>query len=171
MNSSVVNYPLLWIAVSCIVLGADYLTGPEIQFPIAFAVPVVLVSWYRHWSWGVAMAFLLPLARVWFDFAWGGTPNRLSLAVNYSIRVAVLSGLVFLVDHLAALTREVRTLRGILPICMHCKKIRIEDGSWKQIEAYVSEHSDAEFTHGLCRECAEKFYSKHLKKPGQKRNG
>jgi hypothetical protein len=53
---------------------------------------------------------------------------------------------------------EVRTLRGIIPICASCKKIRDDKGSWKQIEAYVSEHSEADFSHGICPECAEKLY-------------
>lgn len=53
---------------------------------------------------------------------------------------------------------EVKTLRGILPICSHCKKIRDDKGYWNQIESYIHEHSDAEFSHGICQECAEKYY-------------
>jgi PAS domain S-box-containing protein len=53
---------------------------------------------------------------------------------------------------------EIRTLRGIIPICCVCKKIRDDKGYWNQIEAYVKEHSDAEFSHGICPDCAEKFY-------------
>ena len=53
---------------------------------------------------------------------------------------------------------EVRTLTGLLPICSHCKRIRDDQGYWNQIEAYIQAHSDAEFTHGICRECAEKLY-------------
>ncbi len=53
---------------------------------------------------------------------------------------------------------HIRTLQGILPICMHCKKIRNDKGYWEQLEGYISKHSHAEFTHGLCEECLEKFY-------------
>lgn len=53
---------------------------------------------------------------------------------------------------------KVRTLSGILPICSYCKKIKTDEGYWKQIEAYIQEHSEAEFSHGICRECAEKYY-------------
>jgi PAS domain S-box-containing protein len=53
---------------------------------------------------------------------------------------------------------EVKKLSGLLPICMHCKKIRDDSGYWKQIEDYLSKHSDAQFSHGICRECAEKYY-------------
>ena len=56
---------------------------------------------------------------------------------------------------------EVKTLSGFLPICASCKKIRDDNGYWNQIEAYISEHSDAEFSHGICPECAEKLYPEH----------
>ncbi len=53
---------------------------------------------------------------------------------------------------------NVKTLRGLLPICSSCKKIRNDDGYWSQIEVYVRDHSDAEFSHGICPECATKLY-------------
>jgi len=53
---------------------------------------------------------------------------------------------------------QVRQLEGIIPICMHCKRIRDDSESWHQIEEYVSQHSDAEFSHTLCRECLEQYY-------------
>jgi hypothetical protein len=46
----------------------------------------------------------------------------------------------------------------MLPICASCKKIRDDKGYWKQIESYIRDHSEAEFSHGICPECAEKFY-------------
>jgi two-component system, response regulator PdtaR len=53
---------------------------------------------------------------------------------------------------------EVKKLQGILPICANCKKIRDDTGYWQQIEAYISDHSDAEFSHGICPDCAKKLY-------------
>lgn len=53
---------------------------------------------------------------------------------------------------------EVKTLRGFLPICSYCKKIRDDKGYWNQIESYIQEHSDAEFSHSVCQECAKKYY-------------
>lgn len=49
---------------------------------------------------------------------------------------------------------EVRVLRGLLPICAQCKKIRNEKNEWEQLEGYIRRHSEAEFTHGLCGECS-----------------
>ena len=53
---------------------------------------------------------------------------------------------------------HVKTLQGLLPICMHCKSIRTDEESWEKIENYIADHSDAEFTHGLCPECLQKYY-------------
>jgi AmiR/NasT family two-component response regulator len=53
---------------------------------------------------------------------------------------------------------RVRTLSGLLPICASCKKIRDDEGYWTQLEAYIQEHSDVLFSHGLCPECAKKLY-------------
>lgn len=53
---------------------------------------------------------------------------------------------------------QVRTLQGIIPICMHCKKIRDDAGYWEQVEAYVSRHADVRFSHGICPECVKRHY-------------
>jgi len=57
----------------------------------------------------------------------------------------------------------IKTLHGIIPICANCKKIRDDKGSWSQIEAYISEHSEAQFSHGICPECAKKLYPEFVK--------
>lgn len=58
------------------------------------------------------------------------------------------------------LLAEVKTLGGMMPICSHCKKIRDDKGYWNQIEAYLNEHTDAEFTHGICPDCAREVFPK-----------
>jgi hypothetical protein len=55
--------------------------------------------------------------------------------------------------------REIKTLKGIIPICMHCKGIRDDKGYWNQLEKYITEHSEAEFSHGICEVCLKKHYS------------
>jgi PAS domain S-box-containing protein len=54
--------------------------------------------------------------------------------------------------------QKVRTLTGLLPICMHCHRIRDDKGNWGRIDQYISERTEASFTHGLCPECYEKHY-------------
>ena len=63
-----------------------------------------------------------------------------------------------LIQELIEALANVKQLSGLLPICMHCKKIKDDKGYWNQIEAYIHEHSDAKFSHSICRECAEKYY-------------
>jgi len=63
-------------------------------------------------------------------------------------------------DQLRDALSHVRKLQGMLPICSNCKKIRDDDGYWQQIESYVSEHSDAKVTHGICPECFIELYDK-----------
>lgn len=60
--------------------------------------------------------------------------------------------------------KEIRKLRGFLPICANCKKIRDDKGYWTQVEVYISEHSEAEFSHGICPDCAQKMYPKYYQK-------
>lgn len=54
------------------------------------------------------------------------------------------------------LENELRVLKGVIPICMYCKKIRDDKESWQQLEAYITEHSEALFSHGVCPSCYEK---------------
>jgi uroporphyrinogen-III decarboxylase len=61
-------------------------------------------------------------------------------------------------EKLEAALAEVKKLSGLIPICSHCKKVRDDTGYWSQVEAYIQEHSEAKFSHGICRECAEKYY-------------
>ena len=54
-------------------------------------------------------------------------------------------------------------ISGMLPICANCKKIRDDKGYWNQIEAYIGDHSEAEFSHGICPDCAKKLYPEFYK--------
>jgi hypothetical protein len=60
-----------------------------------------------------------------------------------------------------------RMLHGILPICASCKQIRDEAGAWSPVEVYVHEHTDADFSHGLCPDCERKFYAEWLGDHGE----
>ena len=63
-----------------------------------------------------------------------------------------------LVRELQKAMTEIKALKGILPICASCKKIRDDKGYWNQVEVYIRDHSEAEFSHGICPECKEKLY-------------
>jgi len=61
-------------------------------------------------------------------------------------------------DELQQALREVKVLRGLIPICASCKKIRNDGGVWQQLEEYIGEHSEAEFSHGICQPCIKRLY-------------
>jgi sigma-B regulation protein RsbU (phosphoserine phosphatase) len=61
-------------------------------------------------------------------------------------------------EELQQALKEVKVLRGLIPICASCKKIRNDGGFWQQLEEYLGEHSEAEFSHGLCQPCIKKLY-------------
>ncbi len=63
-----------------------------------------------------------------------------------------------LIKELKETITQVKTLKGLLPICSSCKNIRDDKGYWNQIELYIKDHSEAEFSHGICPECAKKLY-------------
>jgi PAS domain S-box-containing protein len=65
-------------------------------------------------------------------------------------------------ENLRMTMAEVKTLRGLLPICAWCKKIRADNGQWADLESYITAHSDANFSHGVCPECTLKIKSKKM---------
>lgn len=71
-------------------------------------------------------------------------------------------GTIIIIEDITSLKNamdEVKTLRGFIPICAHCKNIRDDKGFWLQIEEYIRDRSDAEFSHSICPDCVEKYYS------------
>ncbi len=86
-------------------------------------------------------------------------------------RVEVGRRMILLEDHLSDSVQElskaleqVKTLRGIVPICASCKKIRDDAGYWQQVEVYVREHTEAQFSHGICPDCLVRLYPEHMLK-------
>ncbi len=68
------------------------------------------------------------------------------------------------VHELEVAIAKVKRLHGLLPICSYCKKVRDDNNYWQQIESYISEHSEAEFSHGICPQCYEEHIAPLLKK-------
>jgi PAS domain S-box-containing protein len=68
------------------------------------------------------------------------------------------------IKELQATIEKVNMLRGLIPICANCKKIRDDQGYWSNVESYIANHAEVEFTHGICPECMEKLYPDYVKK-------
>lgn len=148
--------------------AGDYLTGPYIHFPVLFLLPVILAAWSRGWRLGAGMACLLMLLRLGLEWHWDHlTPWTMSEALaNALVYLAVLGIIARLTASAArqqqALQNEVHRLRGIVPICMWCKKIRDDRGDWQALEAYLTCHSEAQFSHGLCPACMQEHYADYV---------
>ena len=101
-------------------------------------------------------------------WCWGEPWHRWEEVANAIVTAVVLAAVVRLVLVIGTqqreLEREVRTLRGLLPICSFCKKIRDQVGAWQPLERYIGERSEAEFTHGVCPECAREHYGAYAER-------
>lgn len=152
-----------WVALSTLLGLGDYFTGPYVQFPVTFIIPVFLAAWYSGLGPALLLAVVLPLVRaammvmVW-DQPWEAT----AFMTTAGLRIVVFAFHAVLISRLSenerALSREVELLEQILPICMYCKSIKNDAGSWETLERYISTRSTTRFTHGLCAGCAEKYY-------------
>ena len=161
-----------WAAVLTAMLGViDWASGYELQFFVFYFIPIAIAGWTCGAKRGYVIAVLS--AGTWFasDLFSGHPYTHVSFAVwNTAIRLIAFLVLTFSVARIRALLKQertisdelektlskVKTLTGLLPICAWCKKIRNDQGYWQQIEDYISKHTSAEFTHGLCQECLRK---------------
>jgi hypothetical protein len=163
-----------------VVVWIDYATGREVSVSILYIVPVALLAWFDTRGAGVAMsllsatmwylcnalgehAFSHPLTPVWNTVVRLGffviaslTLSRLRASVNELSRLTANQSK--LIDELQAALDNVKVLSGFIPICASCKKVRDDRGFWQQIEEYISEHSEALFSHSLCPDCARRLY-------------
>lgn len=91
------------------------------------------------------------------------TPDVVDGVVRgFFVHVADVTGMKDLQRQLEAMLAKVRTLEGLLPICMHCKKIRDDAGSWTAVEVYLRARTAANFSHGICPQCLDHHYSDPL---------
>ena len=166
--------PCFWIYVLLVLfLGyIDYWTGIELEMFIFYFIPIALTA--RSLGLWPSCFIAVESALVWLiaDYC------SAHVYSNYWIQlwhVATRLGAMLFIAHLVSQIRnilleeqkisealrtalaDVKTLTGLLPICAWCKKIKNDNGYWQQLENYISQHSDATFTHGLCEECAAKL--------------
>jgi hypothetical protein len=157
---------LAWLGVGALVLLVDYGTGRELQFPLLYVVPVALASWYGERTLAMVLAVAMPMCRIWFDQLWRMRETMVFEGVNATIQAVLLLAFAGLIARVArrerALEVEVQALRGLLPICSFCKKIRDDHGEWEPLERYISERSEAQFSHGLCPGCARQHYGEFM---------
>jgi len=150
----------------------------DLQLPLGIAVAILYSGVVLLALWSSNRRFIIVVAIVASLFTIGPLLHKepideMSKAVLnrclavFSLWVACYLGLQkqVLEEKRASILRErekaleeVRVLRGFLPICASCKRIRDYQGSWTLLEKYISEHSEAEFSHGLCPDCTKKLF-------------
>jgi hypothetical protein len=163
--------PATSISLAALCLVLDFSVGPYIAFPITYIIPVAVSAWFCRPFYAYFLAILEPLIRLTFPFSWQAPWSITHAVINTAIRVTVLMLLAYLISRTARQTRElarrVNLLEGILPVCSLCKKIRDEHDNWQPMEVYVSNRSEALFSHSLCPDCLKRDY-KQIYTSGQK---
>ena len=84
--------------------------------------------------------------------------SALTLREERNTRKAREQELLMRTQELERALREVKVLRGLIPICAKCKRVRTDTGDWQQLEEYIQDHSEAEFSHGICHVCMKEVY-------------
>jgi hypothetical protein len=150
-----------WLLAGIIVLSVNvFLLDLSLPLGIAvgslYTVPVILSLWLPGRLATIATAAacaVLTLMETLFS-----SPGVLWMGlINRGITLFLIGAAMLLVLLRKRADEQIRTLQGLIPICASCKKIRNDLGYWDVLEMYLQKHSDAQFTHGICPECAEGF--------------
>jgi hypothetical protein len=142
---------------------ADYVTPRDMHLGIAYFLPIWLITWSFGGKAGLIAA--LTSAILWVVVDNATLPLNSSHFFSYwnaSARLIYFSTFTLLIanirEQLHKSAAKIKQLSGLLPICASCKKIRNDEGNWQHIEEYIHAHSEADFTHGICPECAKILY-------------
>lgn len=162
----------LIIGVIVIALGLlDWLTGYELNFFVFYFLPVSLAAWLLGLGTSITVAVLCAMIWAGADVLSGHIYSSHGYAVwNTVIRLIsflAIAWSIFRIRRLLAqesetaetlkqAIAEIKVLEAFLPICSQCKKIRNKEGNWQHFESYIGEHSNTQFSHSYCPECAKK---------------
>jgi hypothetical protein len=152
-----------WLALGAVMLWIDYLTSRAGQFPVIYALPVILAAWYSGKWPAVGLAIAVPVFRLLvlvmpLSSPEGMTSHVIATAARGIFIIFLALWFARLAEFERDLQKQVKVLEGLLPICAFCKNIRNEVGDWEGLERFISRRSEAEFSHGICPSCAEKHY-------------
>lgn len=159
--------------LACIIFTIDLLLPLGVAVGVLYTILVLLSMWSPHRWFIFCVAAIVSVLTVLAFFLDPGEANWMALSNRvlslFTIWIAaVLSFLLKrdqqererLILDLQDSIEHIKTLRGLLPVCVSCKKVHNGQGYWKSLDAYVAEHSEAQITHGICPDCFSHYYPK-----------
>ena len=162
------------IAFSVLALGyIDYATGYEFGFFVFYFLPIAIAAWKLGSTSSYLISILSSIVWLLADIHSSHPYSSIVFALwNTIIRLfsfLIIACATSKIRLLLAKEREttqalrdalsqIKTLSGLIPICASCKKIRDDKGYWNQLETFIQEHSEAEFSHGFCPDCMKNLY-------------
>ncbi len=151
----------------------DYWLGFEYRMKIFYLLPISYATWFISNKTGIVFSTWPAITMLYSVIASGEYYGNSPIGIwNIGMYLAFFIIVTLLLSKLRIATQQraglitklqnalnaVKELSGILPICANCKKIRDEEGYWHDVDVYISKHTNVEFTHGICKECASKLY-------------
>jgi hypothetical protein len=154
--------PVRWLLASTAVISLDYLTGPYLDSAVLlYPIPAAMAAWGASPRWSTALAIVLPPVRILIFDCWGWPIPAVEALLDTAVIALFSIAIALLILHLRRQAQALRVLEGMLPICGFCKRIRNGD-SWESLEGFISDHSEADFSHTFCPGCGAKHYGEYL---------
>lgn len=158
------TFPAIWILLAMLSVIIDYLSGPVYNFPVLVSIPIAFSTWHNGLVFGIIIGLFIMVGELYLLTQWHDSISCIILAIYMIVRLLIMFSFIVLIDTISRQKKEIRILKGFLPICSFCKKIRDDSGTWIEIESYIDARSEAKFSHSLCPECAKEHYGQFLKK-------
>ena len=177
-KTSEVRIVIISLVILAVIGVMQILTFARLTLAPAYLIPIGLVTLRSTRTAGLLTSIVCGVMWISMDarspagyvFLWLDAWNnllRVGVFVSFALilsrfKADMVKEMKLNADLQAALA-EVKQLSGLLPICAWCKRIRDDQGSWQQIETYITVHSEADFTHGICPDCARKHKAERIR--------
>jgi len=161
------------VVLACIIFTIDLLLPLGVAVGVLYTTLVLFSMWSPRRRFIFLVAAVVSVLTVLDFFLSPGEQNWMAVSNRllslFTIWVAAILSFLHKRDHeererlileLQASLDHIKTLRGLLPVCVSCKKVRNGQGYWKSIDTYVSERAEAQITHGICPDCFTHYYPK-----------
>ncbi len=169
---------IIGLLLTMVIGYVDYVTGYEFRMELFYLLPISYVTWFVGQRIGILFSVLSIITTLYSDILAGKKYTTFTIefwngAIYFVFYVTVTLLLKLrislrqrenLIEELDSALMQNEELRGMLPICPNCKKLRDDEEYRQKVESYISKHTKRGVAHSLCKECAMKFYPKLAKK-------